>query len=140
MRVFLDANIIFSAAWSGSNPAQYLLQLAALEQHKLVSSAFALEEARRNLALKRSEAMPAFERVRAAIMPVREPTPREAQWAADAGLPEKDAPILASAVAAQANVLVTGDRTHFGHLFGKTIQGTQVLTLADALATLVRNI
>lgn len=55
--------------------------------------------------------------------------------AATQGLPDKDAPILAAAVAAQADILVTGDRTHFGHLYGKVIGGLRVLTLRDALAS-----
>jgi hypothetical protein len=37
--------------------------------------------------------------------------------ASEQGLPDKDAPILAAALAAEARILVTGDRTHFGHLY-----------------------
>jgi len=39
-------------------------------------------------------------------------------------LPLKDAPILAAALSANATVLVTGDRRHFGALFGKTLNRT----------------
>jgi predicted nucleic acid-binding protein len=55
-------------------------------------------------------------------------------WAAEQGLPPKDAPILASAVACGADALVTGDRTHFGHLFGRCLRGVFVLNPAQALA------
>lgn len=133
MRIFLDANIIFSAAWSPSNPAQYLFQLAAHERHDLVSSVFALDEAQRNLALKRRDSLPQFERLRAAVTQAVEPRATEVERAAAAGLPDKDAPILAAAITAKADVLVTGDRAHFGHLFGKSIQGVRIRTLSDTL-------
>ena len=53
-------------------------------------------------------------------------------------LPPEDAPILAAAVQAKADLLVTGDRSHFGHLFRKTVRGVRVESLADALARLLR--
>lgn len=137
MRVFLDANIIFSAAWSRSNPTQYLFQLAALERHELLSSAFALDEARRNLELKTPNSLPEFERLQSAITQAAEPDSSELEIAVDADLPDKDAPILASAITAKADLLVTGDRTHFGHLFGECIQGTRILTLSNTLALLL---
>ncbi|HMU50769.1 MAG TPA: hypothetical protein PKA13_13420 [Geminicoccaceae bacterium] len=65
--------------------------------------------------------------------------PTEAMTALSAaeGLPEKDAPILAAAVAAAADLLVTGDRRHFGGLFGRTVHGVRILSLADGLAELL---
>jgi len=57
---------------------------------------------------------------------------REAQ-----GLPVKDAPILAAAVLARADLLVTGDRRHVGPLFGRTLQGVRLLALADGLAAVL---
>ena len=59
-------------------------------------------------------------------------------WAGGQGLPPKDAPILAAAVHAQADFLVTGDRRDFGHLFGLTLRGVKVVTPAQALAALLR--
>ena len=52
-------------------------------------------------------------------------------------MPEKDAPILAAAVAGDADLLVTGDRTHFGKLYGKTLRGCEVATPAATLARLL---
>ena len=57
-----------------------------------------------------------------------------ASWAELQGLPAKDAPILAVAVAARADLLVTGDRRHFGPLYGQKLRGVRVLTLAEGLA------
>jgi predicted nucleic acid-binding protein len=53
-------------------------------------------------------------------------------------LPLKDAPILAAAVHAQADLLVTGDSRDFGHLFGHTLRGTRVATPATALDLLLK--
>jgi len=39
----------------------------------------------------------------------------------------KDAPILAAAVAAGADYLLTGDKKHFGHLYGTRIDRTVVV-------------
>jgi uncharacterized protein len=49
------------------------------------------------------------------------------------GLRLKDAPILAAAVYARAELLVTGDRRDFGHLFGRGPHGTRIVTPAAAL-------
>ena len=47
-RVFLDANILFSAAY---RPTSRLLQLWSLPDVELLTSPYAVEEARRNLDL-----------------------------------------------------------------------------------------
>ena len=62
--------------------------------------------------------------------------PNLVAWAAGLGLPENDAPILAAAAAAGADLLVTGDRRHFGHLYGKTIGRVRIVTLREALKAL----
>jgi hypothetical protein len=51
-------------------------------------------------------------------------------------LPEKDRPVLAAAVRHGCQALVTGDRRHFGPLFGETLQGVTIYSprsLAEAL-------
>ena len=49
----------------------------------------------------------------------------------DHGLPEKDLPILQAAVGLSCEVLLTGDKAHFGHLFGTEVEGTLVLTASQ---------
>ena len=61
----------------------------------------------------------------------------EVAWAIEQRLPLKDAPVLAAAVACGAEALVTGDRTHFGHLFGQRVRNLVVLTPAQALGRLL---
>jgi hypothetical protein len=45
-------------------------------------------------------------------------------------LPETDRPVLAAAVHHRCEILVTGDRTHFGALYGKTIRSVRVMSPA----------
>ena len=51
-------------------------------------------------------------------------------------LPEKDRPVLAAAMQASCDALVTGDRRHFGRLYGRTIGRVMIYdpaSLAEAL-------
>jgi len=134
LRLFLDANVLFAAAYSPDGRSAALFALAGEELCSLSSSRHAIDEAARNLAIKVPERMPALVRLLARIEVVPEADPRLVAWAADLGLPANDAPILAAAVASQLDLLVTGDRTHFGHIFGRTFGSVTVLPLGDALA------
>jgi uncharacterized protein len=53
-------------------------------------------------------------------------------------LPEKDAPILLAAIAADATHLLSGDVRHFGLHFGKTIGGIAILLPEDYLSLRAR--
>ena len=134
MRLFLDANVLFAAAHSPEGRSAALFTLAGEGRCSLASSRHAIDEAVRNLALKVPDALPVFERLMPGLEVVPEPGPRLVAWAAALGLPPNDAPILAAAAAAGVELLVTGDRTHFGHLFGVTVGGVTVVPLGDALA------
>jgi uncharacterized protein len=138
VRLFLDANVLFTAAHNPEGRSAAIFQLAQAGACRLVTSPHALEEARRNLRLKFPSAAPAFERlvVLASVEP--EAPPKDVAWAEEQGLPLKDAPILAAAAQARCDVLVTGDRTDFGHLYGRRLRGTLVLSPADALARLLQ--
>lgn len=137
MRLFLDANVVFSAAHTAAGRAQHLVALAQGGGCELLTSAQGLEEARRNLALKSA----GYEvRLAAAleVVAVVGEAPRElVVWAAAEGLPSKDAPILAAAVHAGAELLVTGDARDFGRLYGRTLRGVRVITPKDALAAVL---
>lgn len=133
MWLFLDANILFSAAYRENSAAEWLFRFARAGCCEALTSPFALEEARRNLALKRPDRGEALEAWLPLLSFAPEPGPAAIHAAANHGLPDKDAPILAAAIAAGADGLVTGDRRHFGSLYGRRIEGVQVLTLAAAL-------
>jgi predicted nucleic acid-binding protein len=121
MKIFLDANIIFSASQLQSPSWQLLDRL--LKNATLITHPAVWDEAQRNLLLKR----PAWsagldywcERVIQSQM--IGPCP-------DAGLPPKDSPILAAAIASKADRFLTGDLKHFGHLYGRTFQGVLIVS------------
>jgi len=133
VRVFLDANVLFSAAQSIDGRARGLFTLAENKHCALVSSEHAIGEARRNLMMKAFSAVKDFEDLLEHVQVVGEGGPGLLAWAAGQGLPANDAPILSAAAGAGADLLVTGDRRHFGHLFGLTTGGIRVVTLRDAL-------
>ncbi len=138
MRIFLDANILFSAAYANSSTAGRLFGLQAAGLCKLVTSAYALDEARRNIAAKKPKQSVALEVFADQLALMPEPSPDLTAEAVKLGLPAKDAPVLAAAIAGKADALITGDRAHFGHLYDQTVSGVRVLKLADAFALLVR--
>jgi uncharacterized protein len=138
MRVFLDANVLFSAAYLSDGRTKAIFDLAAAGHCELVSSSFAVEEARRNIAAKRPGNQAEFNRLLHAVDVSAEPSAQEVEWALAQGIVRKDAPILAAAVRARAQLLVTGDKTHFGTLFGKTLAGVRIEPPASALARILK--
>lgn len=139
MRLFLDANVLFAAAITPNGRSSALFELAPRTEHELLTSAHAFEEARRNVAARYPETM---ERLEEVLLTDVEVVPEArldlVAWARKTGLPSSDAPILAAAVQARADALVTGDRAHFGPFFGRTLEGVRVLSLRDALNELLR--
>lgn len=134
MRFFLDANVLFSAAHNPQGNARALFRLAETGAIVLVTSSYAREETVRNVKLKfpRCAAQPGELLERIALGP--ESVASLVNVAFESGLPGKDAPILAAAITAGADILVTGDRRHFGQLYGRSIGGALILPPADALA------
>ena len=123
-RVFLDANVLFSAAYK---PNARLLELWKLKGISLCSSRYVLEEARVNLPkedqqrrlLKLADALHFHEA-------------SEQKIPAGIKLPEKDSPLQA-AIEARASYLLTGDIRHFGTYLGRTITGVEILAPAEYL-------
>lgn len=120
-RVFLDANVLFSAAYRADSG---LHRLWALEDAELVTSEFALEEARRNLATESQRELLA--RMAQALERVADTATIELPGEVE--LAQKVVPILAAALAGGCSHLVTGDRGHFGHLFGDSVGGVLIVT------------
>jgi predicted nucleic acid-binding protein len=127
-RVFLDANILVSAAW---RPDSAMLRFWALpDDVELVTSGYAIVEADRNV--RTADQSTHLYRLTQATEIVDEPAPRRIRAAAQ--LPAKDLPILLAAIDANATHLVTGDKQHFAPLYGRSIEGVRVLTPRDYLA------
>jgi len=133
MRVFLDANVLFSAAHRTESPLRAFFRLAKGGVCELLASPFVLDEARRNIARKHPAKIADLEQLIARIAICREATSDEVRWARSTGLPDKDAPILAAAVQAKAEMLVTGDRADFGGLYERKLRGVEILTPRTAL-------
>ncbi len=123
-RVFLDANVLFSAAYRSHSG---LILLWQLKQVKLVTSEYAVEEARINLddEAQRARLRKLLESV--AIIP----TVSSGPLPSGVDLPEKDHPILLTALKAKASHLLTGDKQDFGRYFGRRIGGVLILPPAD---------
>jgi predicted nucleic acid-binding protein len=134
VRVFLDANILFSAAKS-AGAVRELLRRLGRAGHTSCADAYVVEEARRNLATKGAAAVGSLEDVLASVE-VGAFRPDTLPAAIAALIDEKDRPVVAAAVRMSCDVLLTGDRTHFGALYGQQVLGVTVhspRSLAESL-------
>jgi predicted nucleic acid-binding protein len=132
MKLFLDANIIFTAAYSEDGLSRGLFRMAAAGRCVLITSAFAHEEAVRNIEKKAPDRLTDLIMLMEQVDIVPEPHPQWVLRAERLPLVSKDAPVLAAAFQGKADIFVTGDRRDFGHLFGKTFESVKILTPADA--------
>jgi predicted nucleic acid-binding protein len=114
LRVFLDANVLFTAAYSPDGLSALLIEIGAAGRVTLLTSPLAVIEAERNLEAKRPAALAAFQRSLAALQVVTEPAPADVERLTPAELSAKDRPLLAAAIAGHATHFVTGDRRDFG--------------------------
>lgn len=124
MRVFLDANTLFSAAKS-DGAVRAMLQLLVDRGHDCRADAYVVTEARRNLTAKGPEALDVLNTLLADLQ-IAAATPAAEQSGDLDWLPEKDRPVLAAAMRLGCEVLVTGDRTHFGPGYGQTFGGVTI--------------
>ncbi|SRR6266496_3865762 len=125
-RLFLDANILFSAAYRAQAG---LLQLWKLKDVALCTFRYALEEARINL---EEEDQRASLRKLATTIEIFEASEKRQQPTA-VSLPVKDVPIMLAAIEARATHLLTGDIRHFGRYFGKNVEGVLVMRPGEYL-------
>jgi predicted nucleic acid-binding protein len=132
MRFFLDANILFTAAHNPKGKAALVIELGQAGLWQLATSVYALEEARRNLALEFPDGL---ERLAALTQGLRM-SPDAADADCPAGLPDKDCPIYRAAHACRADALLTGDLRDFGFSMNDRNKsgGLLVQTIADFLS------
>ena len=129
IRVLLDANILFSAAYRPGRRLSRLWQATGIE---LVSSAYVLGEAVRNIKRKYPAQMPVLqELLRHVHLVGDESDTREDVFEID----PKDLPVLRAAIASRSTYLITGDGD-FDRYFGTTIEGVTVLRPTDLLDVL----
>ena len=124
-RLFLDANVLFSAAYRESSPLRRLWDCPDAE---LLTSGYAVLEAERHLqGDQRVRLAELLKGVRIVAEAHDRPLPR------GVALESEDAPILAAAVAARATHLITGDRWDFGPHFGEKVAVLLIVPPRDYL-------
>jgi uncharacterized protein len=128
-RLFLDANVLFSAAYREDAGVR---RLWTIPDSELLTSDYAAEEAGRNLPdpAQRVRLESLLESLRVTPSASLDPHLR-----ADVHLPEKDWPILGGAVISGATHLITGDLRDFGPYLETVVLGVLILTPAQYLRT-----
>lgn len=130
MRIFLDANVLFSAARS-AGAIRLLVRELHVAGHILVADEYVATEARRNISAKAGgEAVDYLQALLTQLEVTNVQYPTRVR-AATIWLPEKDRPVLVAAIALKCDALVTGDRTHFGSGYGKVFDGVTIYSPAQ---------
>lgn len=126
-RVFADSSVLIAAAGSRTGASRAVVMLAEVGLFRLVVSRQVLDECERNLRRKLPAALPLFAELLAAVSLEVVPDPDDTVVAPYRALiAPKDAPILAAAVEAAADRLLTLDVKDFtpsvGEATGLVIQ------------------
>ena len=128
IRLFLDANVLFTAAHNADGKAFFIISLGIEGAWEVYTSFFAVEEARRNLALKYPSAEKTLVEFLKSVIIIQEhpgaPYPD--------GLEQKDRPIFQAAYACRASHLITGDIAHFGAFMNKSRKTAGIIILTPA--------
>ena len=99
----------------------------------MVTSAYAVEEARRNLSnpgqRRELDELLRFVEVVTTAAPTDHPL-----FSSVVELPDKDRPVLLAAIGVGATHLLTGDFRHFGPLYGERVEGVLILPPGDYLS------
>jgi predicted nucleic acid-binding protein len=131
MRLFLDANVLFTAAHNPQGKAALVIELGQTGLWTLLSSRYAVEEARRNLARKYPDRL---ERLQS-ITPTLGLAPDSPSVKCPDGLVDKDCPIYRAALVGKTDILLTGDIRDFGFLMNsrEKADGMLIQTVAEFL-------
>ncbi len=144
IRVFFDANVIVAASASSSGAARVIIRLADKRGDiTVIATEYAWDEAERNLQQHKPEALSEFYKLKESIGILPEPSDGlvadvAASLTRKKRLPNKDLPILAGAISASADWLLTHDGDHFGSFYDETVLGVEVLRPGTALERLLR--
>ena len=129
MKLFLDANVLFTAAHNPKGKASLIIELGIQGQWALCTSRYAVEEATRNLERKYPDCL---ERLGILVSGMGLVEHQRSSSSLER-LAEKDQPILQAALACEATHLLTGDLKDFGPFMNRPNETHQVLvqTVAD---------
>ena len=131
MRLFLDANVLFTAAHNPQGKAALVIRLGRRGHWALATSRYAAEEARRNLMRKFPRSVDDLSTLLQDIPLVE----HHHGLRCPAALARKDRPIFQAAVSCDATHLLTGDLKDFGPFMNQPEEtfGITVRTVADFL-------
>jgi predicted nucleic acid-binding protein len=132
MRVFLDANMLFSGAYSDRNHVLALMAFTKNTPCQWISCDLAVTEAVRNIErkspLRSHHLQQLLAKLRIVDTVFQMPIPIDIR--------DKDIPIIASAQFHQCDILLTGDKRDFGQWMNRPQDtgGVRVMMVAELLA------
>ena len=132
MILFLDTSVLLAASGSATGAARFVCRTGAGQRWTLLTSGYCLQETLRNLPKIGPDAAATWE---SEIHPVLQLVPDALAMGERALVfpKAKDRPVVITALAAEAAVLLTLDRTDFHGALGQEIYGMRVQTPADFL-------
>ncbi|OGJ43865.1 hypothetical protein A2974_02980 [Candidatus Peregrinibacteria bacterium RIFCSPLOWO2_01_FULL_48_20] len=114
-KLFLDANIFFAATFSPSGGSAMLFELAKYKRVELLTSLYALNEAKRNILHKGGKIyLPRFYQLVSELKTIDQKVYNDSdliKW--EEWIVKKDAPILISAQGQKVDFLITLDKKDF---------------------------
>jgi predicted nucleic acid-binding protein len=125
--LFLHANVLISAAWREGTEIAKIWQL---QEVALLTSDYVIQEVLRNLRNPEQ-----IERLRRLMRTVRLiPIANMKDYPEAAALPEKDRAVLLGAIHLKATHLISGDKKHFGPLYGQIVHGVRITPPSEILS------
>ena len=113
IRIFFDADVLIAGAASTTGASHILLQLAELTLVTGMTSQYAINEAERNLVTKLPAAIAPFKLILKVAMTIAPPPSSSLVHSLHDHAHAKDVPILAAAIASEADFLATFNVRHF---------------------------
>ncbi len=134
IRAFLDANVLFRAASSRENASWGVIGLANVrDDFAVMTTEYVFNEAETKLREKVPALLGAYASLRPMVETCTEPPEPLVVHLERLIRDEKDRPVLAGAIYAGADWLLTWDDVHFGHLYGIQVYDVLVTTPAQGL-------
>jgi len=131
--VFADTSVLLAASLSRTGAARAVLRAGKQRGWSFHTGRWCLAEVARNLSAKYPSALPAWRGLRSRVRPAPD-------WLVlDKPLVfpvTKDRPVLVTALALRADVLLTFDRADFQDRLGTEVYGMRILTPGELLSSL----
>jgi|GEM_PF-379594 predicted nucleic acid-binding protein len=136
--VFVDSSVLLAASLSSTGSAADLITYSEQGEITLCLCQMVLEEVGRNLHLKAPQGIPRFGQIRDRLAGTLAEPGQDLIDAVARIVEPKDAPIVAAAITAQAQHIVSYDRRHLVYRSDaiEAAFGIPVLTPADLILTL----